>query len=201
MHDLVSIVLASGSPRRNELLRSLGLDVTVMPSEVSEGERPGLSPRALAAFYAAAKADAVFARVSAEMVVAADTVVDLDGRGLGKPAGSDDARAMLRALAGREHLVHTAYSVRSPQGCLDGMGSTRVRFAALSDDTIETYIAGGEPFDKAGGYGVQGRGAALVERIDGDFYTVMGFPLGDFIRRLPELALQLPRARPIAVPV
>lgn len=201
MRDLVSIVLASGSPRRYELLRSLGLDVIVMPSGVVEGERPGLSPRCVAAFYAAAKADAVFSRRGKEIVLAADTVVDLDGRALGKPLDRDDARAMLRALAGREHVVHTAYSVRSTTASLDGMGSTRVRFAACDDVFIEAYVAGGEPFDKAGAYGAQGRGAALVERIDGDFYTVIGFPLGDFIRRLPELELQLPRARPMAVSV
>ena len=98
---------------------------------------------------------------------------------------------MLEALAGRDHLVHTAYSIRSPGGTLDGLGTSRVRFAPRDDAALEAYVAGGEPFDKAGAYGVQGRGAALVERIDGDFYTVMGFPLGDFIRRLPELGLRL----------
>jgi septum formation protein len=199
MRELVSIILASASPRRLTLLSALGLDVNVEPSGVVEGDRPGVSAQRLAAFYAAAKADAVFARNRAATVVAADTVVDRDGAVLGKPADARSARTMLRSLAGREHIVHTAYSIRAPEGRLDGAGSTRVHFAPLDDAAIDAYVASGEPFDKAGAYGVQGPGAALVERIDGDFYTVMGFPLGDFIRRLPELGLQLPAQHRVPV--
>ncbi len=199
MRELVSIVLASASPRRHELLMSLGLDVVVVPSGIVEGDRPGVPARRLAELYAAAKADAVFASEPKATVVAADTVVDLDGTALGKPEDAREARRMLRALAGREHVVHTAYSIRAPEGALDGAASTRVRFAAFDDAVIEAYLASGEPFDKAGAYGVQGRGAALVERIDGDFYTVMGFPLGDFIRRMADLTLRLPPQRPLAV--
>lgn len=195
MRELVSVVLASASPRRLALLEALGLDVAVVPSGVVEGERAGLTALPLAAFHAAAKANAVSAGDPGATVVAADTVVDRDGAILGKPADAQAARAMLRSLAGREHIVHTAYALRAPEGKLDGNASTRVRFARFDDATIEAYVASGEPFDKAGAYGVQGRGAALVERIDGDFYTVMGFPLGDFIRRLPELGLRLPLQR------
>jgi len=200
MRELVSIVLASASPRRHELLMSLGLDVVVVPSGIVEGDRPGMAPRTLAELYAAAKADAVFARNREATVVAADTVVDLDGKTLGKPADAWEARTMLRALAGRGHVVHTAYSIRAPEGVLDGAASTQVHFADFDEATVEAYLASGEPFDKAGAYGVQGRGAALVESIDGDFYTVMGFPLGDFIRRVSELGLQLPRPLSPAVP-
>ncbi|MBD5606057.1 MAG: septum formation protein Maf [Candidatus Eremiobacteraeota bacterium] len=197
MRDLTSIVLASASPRRYELLTSLGLNVRVLPSDVDEGDRPGYGPRELAAFHAAAKADAVALREPAELIVAADTVVDLDGIALGKPRDADDAVRTLGALSGREHVVHTAYVARdgAEGDRIEATVSTRVRFAKLSDEIVRTYIATGDPFDKAGSYGIQGRGAALVERIEGDFYTVMGFPLGDFVRRIPELGYRLPGAR------
>lgn len=194
MRILYSVVLASASPRRFELLTSLGLDVRVVPSDVTEGDRPGYGPRELAALHADAKAGAVAERGASGLIVAADTVVDLDGRSLGKPLDEREAASMLRALAGREHVVHTAVALREPARAmaLDMTLSTRVRFAALDETTIAAYVATGEPFDKAGAYGIQGRGAALVERIDGDFYTVMGFPLGAFVRRLPELGYALP---------
>ena len=187
MRILESIVLASASPRRLELLRSLGLSVRVVPSDADESARPGTSPHDLAGIHAAAKLEAVLRREPRSVVVAADTVVDLDGEALGKPHDPCQAGWMLRRLAGRTHLVHTAYVVA------DGLGgkrigatcTTAVRFAPLGPATIDAYVHSGDPVDKAGAYGIQGAGAALVERIDGDFYTVMGFPLGDFARRLP----------------
>ncbi len=196
------MILASASPRRLELLASLGLAVRVVPSEVAEGDRPGFSPARLAAFHADAKADAVSVREPAGLIVAADTVVDLDGTSLGKPVDALDAAAMLHALSDREHVVHTAFALRDVGRGLRyrASSSTRVRFTALDDAAIHSYIATGEPFDKAGGYGIQGRGAALVERIDGDFYTVMGFPLGAFVRALPDLGYTLGEAS-AAVPV
>jgi septum formation protein len=194
MRDLRSVILASASPRRYQLLTSLGLDVLVRPSGIDEGVRPGHGPLELAALHAAGKADAVARRERGGVIVAADTVVDLDGAALGKPVSAADAAATLRSLAGREHLVHTAYAVldEAAGARIVGAVTTRVRFAALSDAAIEAYVATGDPFDKAGSYGIQGRGAALVERIEGDFYTVMGFPLGEFVRRLPELGYRLP---------
>jgi septum formation protein len=171
------------------LLRSLGIDVRIVPSDVDEGPRPGLSPLDLARHHAAAKCAAVAVREPASLVVAADTVVDLDGQALGKPIDVADARATLASLSGREHRVHTAYVAQDgPSGrTLVSASTTAVRFTALDANVIDRYIATGDPFDKAGSYGIQGPGAALVERIDGDFYTVMGFPLGDFLRRLAEL--------------
>ena len=167
----------------------------VVPSGFDEdGERPCCSPLELALRHATAKADAVAAREHERLIVAADTVVDLDGTALGKPRDAAAATAMLSALAGREHVVHTAFTLIDPSSGrrLLRSSSTRVRFAPLSPETIASYVRSGEPLDKAGAYGIQGRGAALVERIDGDFYTVMGFPLGEFVRTLPELDYVLP---------
>ncbi|MDQ2858548.1 MAG: Maf family protein [Candidatus Eremiobacteraeota bacterium] len=196
MRTLHSIVLASASPRRYQLLASLGIDVRVVVSNVVEGARPGYGPRELAALHASAKAGAVARTEPQALVVAADTVVDLDGTIVGKPRDAREAAEILAALAGREHVVHTAYVVLDSANShrIAQTHSTRVWFAPLERATIDAYVATGEPLDKAGAYGIQGRGAALVERIEGDFYTVMGFPLGDFVRRLPELGYALPEA-------
>jgi septum formation protein len=195
--ELFSIVLASASPRRYELLTSLGLTVDVRPSGIVEGERPGYGPRELASLHASAKAEAGARNRSVGVIVAADTVVDLDGTSLGKPHTAGEAAASLRALSGREHLVHTAYTVIDAASArrIDAAHTTRVKFVPLGDGDIAAYVASGDPMDKAGAYGIQGRGAALVEWIQGDFYTVMGFPLGDFVRRLPELGYRLPAER------
>ncbi len=202
MRVLHALVLASISPRRHELLGSLGIDVRVVPSDVVEGPRPELTALELARTYAAAKADAVTVSAPSSLVVAADTVVDLDGEALGKPHDAAHARSMLRALSGREHRVHTAYvAIDGPSNVrVASSVTTAVRFAALDDETISRYVDSGDPLDKAGAYGIQGPGAGLVERIDGDFYTVMGFPLGDFIRRLPELGYVLPARTSRAAP-
>jgi septum formation protein len=194
VRELFELVLASASPRRFELLISLGLRVRVVPSDVDEGDRPGYGPRELAAFHAAAKARAVAVREPDALIVAADTVVDVDGIALGKPRDAADAARMLATLSGREHVVHTAYAARDGASAREVAAtvSTRVRFVSLDRAAIDGYIATGEPFDKAGSYGIQGRGSALVASIDGDFYTVMGFPLGDFVRRLSDLGYRLP---------
>jgi septum formation protein len=191
--ELRTVLLASASPRRRELLGSLGLRVLVVPSGFPEEDRPGVAPRDLAEMHASAKADAMRDRMGSAVLVAADTVVDLDGRPYGKPRGPAEAAKMLRTLSGREHLVHTAFVVVDGQSGrrVAAATTTRVRFVPLSDDTIEAYVATGDPLDKAGAYGIQGRGAALVEAIDGDFYSVMGFPLGAFVRVLPTLGLRL----------
>ncbi len=197
MRELSSVILASASPRRYELLSSLGLAVDVRPSGIDEGERPGYGPRELATLLASAKADAGARGRASGVIVAADTVVDLDGAALGKPVDPAEAAAMLRALSGRDHLVHTSYAVVDAGSGrrIEATHTTRVTFVPLGDGEISAYVATGDPMDKAGAYGIQGRGAALVERIDGDFYTVMGFPLGDFMRRLPGLGYRLPADR------
>ena len=185
------LVLASASPRRLELLRSIGIDVRVVPSRYDEPQCDDLTPRQLAMLHAREKANEVAARLPDALIVAADTVVDLDGGALGKPRDDADARRMLRALSGRAHDVHTAFTLVDPAtrtSCSE-VETTRVWFYELDDEQIATYVASGDPADKAGAYGIQGSGATLVRRVEGDFYTVMGFPLGRFARALARLGL------------
>jgi nucleoside triphosphate pyrophosphatase len=194
---LTRIVLASASPRRCELLRSLGLDVEVAPSGYHEPDSPHLIPLELATAHAREKLAAALAKIgdSPVPVVSADTVVDVGGVALNKPSDAGDAVRMLQMLSGREHLVHTAFALAVPGGeIVEERSTTVVRFYQLSPEEIADYVATGEPLDKAGAYGIQGLAAALVESIAGDFYTVMGFPLGRFIRVLRRLgfALTLP---------
>ena len=190
MKVLDRVVLASGSPRRLELLRSLGFAVTVTASGYDEPPMPHLRPVELAAAHAAAKLASV--PRDGVAVIASDTVVDLDGAALGKPVDADDATRILRALSGREHVVHTAYAVALPgiAAPVGEVASTRVRFHALSDDEIAEYVATGEPMDKAGAYGIQGYGATIVERVDGDYFSVMGLALGTLISLCRELGLR-----------
>ena len=164
----------------------------MVPSAYAEPKHEHLSPRELAIVHAREKALDVRARRTDAALVAADTVVDVDGVAFGKPAGASDAQRMLGILSGREHVVHTAFTFVAQDGSqASGVESTRVRFFDLTPEEIDAYVAGGEPMDKAGAYGIQGVGATLVERIDGDFYTVMGFPLGRFVRTLAPLGYSL----------
>jgi septum formation protein len=188
------IVLASASPRRYELLASLGIEVEVVPSGYEEPDLEGVAPAELAERHAAAKLEAVRAQRGADVaILAADTVVDLAGTALNKPAGEADAARMLGLLSGREHHVHTAFALALPGlPPLHERATTRVRFYRLTPAEIAEYVATGEPLDKAGAYGIQGRAAALVESIDGDFYTVMGLPLARFIRAVRRSGFTLP---------
>ena len=182
-----ALILASASPRRQELVRSLGLDVVVEPADVDESEHPGEDAVRYVERVARAKADAIAARrgsLDGLVVLAADTTVDLDGAILAKPVDDDDARRMLRSLAGRTHLVHTAVVCRHAGGVLDTTVTTGVTFAPLGDDDIEWYLALGEYLDKAGAYGMQGAAGAFVERIDGSPSNVIGLPLAQTLRLL-----------------
>jgi septum formation protein len=172
------IVLASGSPRRTQLLTLLGIAHTVDAAhEVDETPRPGEDPEALARRLAAEKADGVAHRHPGVPVLAADTVVVLDGEVLNKPVDAADAEAMLARLAGREHVVVTAVAL-AHDGRVDVRADrTRVWFRPLSPALIRAYVATGEPLDKAGAYGLQGYGAVLVDRIDGDCFGVIGLSL------------------------
>lgn len=174
-----TLVLASASPRRRDILERLGLEFAVLPApDHVEGEPgPGEAPEAYAVRAARAKAHAVAEERPRAVVVAADTIVVIGAEILGKPAGEAEATAMLRRLAGREHVVHTGVAVRGPAGAAAGVESTVVRFRGLSDPEILAYVATGEPLDKAGAYGIQGYGAALVEGIEGCYFNVMGLPV------------------------
>ena len=163
-----------------------------MPSSYEEPDHDHLSPRDLAVVHAREKALDVHAARGGEALVAADTVVDVDGTSFGKPSDAADAKRMLGILSGRDHMVHTAFTFVAPDGAqTSGVESTRVHFFELTPGEIDAYANSGEPMDKAGGYGIQGIGATLVERIEGDFYTVMGFPLGRFVRALAQLDYSL----------
>ncbi|GAC1539710.1 MAG: Maf family protein [Candidatus Velthaea sp.] len=156
---------------------------------------PGISPADLAVTHARGKAAG--AATHSALIVAADTVVDVDGEALGKPRDAIEAQAMIERLSGREHHVHTAFTLRSDR---DGrtythLETTRVRFARLEPDVIAAYARSGDGLDKAGAYGIQGFAATLVERIDGDYFTVVGFPLAAFAAALPRVGYRLlPRA-------
>lgn len=183
----VPVVLASASPRRRELLTLLGLTFAVAPADVDESWRDGEPPAVHAERLAREKAAAT--RRAGAVTIAADTVVVVDGVILGKPRDGADAAGMLRRLGGREHVVHTAIAVAYGTRMASGVEATRVWFRPLDEPTIAAYLATGEPLDKAGAYGIQGYGAVLVERIEGDYFTVMGLGLARMVRLLEEVGL------------
>jgi septum formation protein len=177
------IILASASPRRAALLRQIGLPFRVSASDAGEEpperRRPQESPEAFAVRLAVAKARTVAARLRGGLVIGADTVVVGRGKLLGKPRDGREARSFLLRLAGRRHRVATGVAViQAGTGRLAaGVTSARVRMRAFGAEEAARYVATGEPLDKAGAYGIQGRGALLVEAIEGDYYTVVGLPL------------------------
>lgn len=170
------LVLASASPRRAEILTRLGLTHSVRAPETPETVLPGETPAVAARRLSVAKANSVRGETD-ELLIAADTIVALDGEPLGKPANPADAVRMLMRLSGREHHVFTGLALRAGSHLESGVARTVVRFRELARVECEEYVASGEPADKAGAYGIQGRGAALVEGIDGDFFNVMGLPV------------------------
>lgn len=171
------IVLASSSPRRREILASLRLAFEVVPADVDETLRGGEDPFAAAERLAADKAAAVASRAGGALVVAADTLVVLDGEALGKPRDREDSRRMLRALSGRAHDVVTGVAVSKDGRSATGRELTRVVFAAMTEDEIAEYAASGEPDDKAGAYALQGIGGLFVERVEGSSSNVVGLPV------------------------
>jgi len=171
------VVLASASPRRRDLLNLVGIAHEVRPANIDETMRPREAPRRHAERLAREKASAVATRDSDLITIGADTVVVINRKVLGKPADADDAARMLRMLSGREHTVITAVAVSRGRKLRSAIEEVRVKFRQLRDDEIGAYIATGEPMDKAGAYGIQGYGATIVERIEGDYFAVMGLPL------------------------
>lgn len=171
------IVLASASPRRTALLSMLGIAHDVDPADIDETPRAGESPEALAVRLARAKALLVAERHPGRLVLAADTVVVRDAELLGKPGSAEEAAAMLGRLAGRAHEVVSAVALARDGAARSRVDTTRVWFRSLDPDLIRDYVATGEPMDKAGSYGLQGFGALLVERVEGDPFGVIGLPL------------------------
>lgn len=185
------LVLASASPRRSRLLRSLGLTFTVRPVDLDETPLPGEEPRDYVLRLAREKARA--RAHPGELVLAADTVVVLDGALLGKPADAAEAVAMLGRLAGREHTVLTGVAACEPGagGERSAVESSRVRIAPLGEAEIRWYVGTGEPLDKAGSYAVQGLGALFVEAVYGNYTNVVGLPLPAVRRLVAELGHEL----------
>lgn len=192
------LVLASSSPRRVQLMREAGFDPQVMPQDVDETPLPGEKAYDLVDRLASLKAHAALAQARpGDLILAADTTVALEGEKLGKPADEAEARQMLRRLSGRGHDVYTAVhlilvgedgstresSTRESSTC----ELTHVTFFDLAEDEIESYVATGEPLDKAGAYGIQGIGRALVRDIDGDYFNVVGLPVARTLRAIDDL--------------
>ena len=191
------LVLASASPRRQELLRNAGISFVVQPTDVPEVPRPGESPRTFAERMAREKGLAGFRRQPDSFVLGADTIVVVDAEILGKPPDDADAARMLRLLSGRTHQVITGVCLVGPQlrtenqqpetGFEDVRSeATLVTMEALSDDDIRSYISTGEPMDKAGAYAIQGRASQWISHIDGDYFNVVGLPVSLVYKMLRE---------------
>lgn len=177
MSSTPRIILASQSPRRADLLRMLGLTFETMPADIDETYRAGEQPAPHAERLAREKTRTIAARVPDAVIIGSDTVVVVDGEVLGKPGDHDEAVRMLMRLQGREHEVATGIAV-CVQGTLrSAVERVRVRFRPFNVALAGAYAATGEPMDKAGAYGIQGFGATLVEKIEGDFFAVMGLPI------------------------
>lgn len=190
---MANIVLASGSPRRRELLERIGVtDFIVRVPEVEEYFPEGLSPEEVVSYISREKAEAAARLCGPEdIVITADTMVFLDDKRLGKPRDEAQALEMLTALQGRKHTVCTGVTVLRGAKRLTESESTDVFFRPASEAELRRYIATGEPMDKAGAYGVQGRGALLVERLEGDFFNVMGLPVLRLARMLERFGVSL----------
>ncbi|MBU6429397.1 MAG: septum formation inhibitor Maf, partial [Cyanobacteria bacterium REEB65] len=177
--DQALVILASSSPRRAHLLQSAGIPFCVAAATgVDEAFLPGEPAQAAAERLAVRKAEAGRAQhPEAAVVIGADTIVTLDEQILGKPRDPQDAERMLQLLSGREHVVVTGFAVLAQERTYSGTQTTRVKFRELSPAEITRYVATGEPLDKAGAYGIQGKGSLLIEGIEGDYTTVMGLPM------------------------
>ena len=182
------LVLASASPRRRDLLASVGIAVTILPADIDETALPSEHGVEMALRLCREKAEVASRRVSVpSLVLAADTVVLLEGESLGKPRDEAEARSMLASLSGRVHEVATAFAIRrSDDARLSHVQAVRssVRFRVLGEAEIAAYVDTGEPMDKAGGYGIQGQGAGLVLAISGSYSNIVGLPLAEVIEAL-----------------
>jgi septum formation protein len=184
------VILASQSPRRRELLNLVGIAHEVRPADIDETYFPGEQPKAHAERLAREKAAVIAQREPDAVVIGSDTIVVVDGDVLGKPADEAEAARMLRRLSGRSHVVMTAVAVVWRGETRSAVVEVGVDFHPLTDGEIDAYIATHEPMDKAGAYGIQGFGAAIVARVDGDYFAVMGLPVQRLVRMLREAGLR-----------
>lgn len=187
----MDIVLASASPRRQELLAQVGVSFTVVPSGVSEEVSAPMSPAALVEHLAVMKARDVAARHPGALVIGADTIVVVNGAVLGKPRDRADAIAMVERLAGRDHEVFTGVVVIGQGMEQVAHERTLVRFRSLTRTQVERYVDSGEPMDKAGSYAIQGRAAAFIESIQGDYFNVVGLPLSRTVQLLSHFGVNV----------
>lgn len=188
------LILASTSPRRRELLGLLGLPFEVIDSNYDESLilPDGMAPADYVTKLARGKASEVAGRLDADaLVIGADTTVVLEGQFLNKPVGPDDAASMLRRLSGRIHEVHTGLCLIQGQTLLTDSAVTEVTFATLSDAVIASYVATGEPLDKAGAYGIQGKALSFIPSIHGDYFNVVGLPLYLLGQMLAQFSINL----------
>ena len=190
---MARIILGSGSPRRQELLQRMGIsNFTILVPEVEEQFPEGLTPQEVVCHISREKADTICRSVEPDdIVITADTMVFLDDKRLGKPADEADALRMLTALQGRHHTVCTGVTVRQGERSITECETTEVYFRPISEAELRSYIATGEPMDKAGSYGIQEKGALLVEKIHGDYFNVMGLPVLRLSRMLAQFGVQL----------
>lgn len=186
----MDIILASGSPRRKELLTQMGLSFTILPAEIEEVVEPGLTPQEVVMSLSRQKAAAVALSHPEDLVIAADTIVVFDGKILGKPHSEGEAKEMLTALSGRAHHVCTGFTLQQGGQTESGCEESEVWFRELTEGEIDRYIATGEPMDKAGSYGIQGYGAMLVRGIHGDYFNVMGLPVCRLAMALKNYGIQ-----------
>ncbi len=178
------IILASASPRRRELLTTAGVEFEVLVSEADETVPEGTAPKDAAMMTAEKKALAVAEKCTECVVIGADTIVVIDDKILGKPKDEADAKEMLRTLSGREHEVITGVCITDGEKTEKFAQVSKVRFYELTDEEIASYVATNEPNDKAGSYGIQGKGCVLVEGIEGDYFNIVGLPVAATVRVL-----------------
>lgn len=184
---MAEIILASGSPRRKEMLETAGLKFEIIVADIEEKIPDGASPQEAVKALALQKAQAVADSRRESIVIGADTVVVCDGKILGKPKNENDAFDMLRMLSGRSHTVCTGVALIKGDKIKNFCDETEVEFHTLSDEEITAYVRTGEPMDKAGAYGIQGKGCVLVKRIDGDYFNVVGLPVSRVYRELGDM--------------
>lgn len=180
------IILASASPRRKDLMELAGYDFEVICADIVEVVPEEAMPQEVVMSLALQKAQAVAAEHKEAVVIGSDTVVALDGKILGKPHSEQEACEMLRSLSGRTHKVFTGVAIVCGGKVKNFFDETDVEFYSLGDDEIKKYVATGEPTDKAGAYGIQGKGSVLVKRINGDFFSVMGLPIAKLYREMSD---------------